>query len=296
MHAYQMNWQRLPLEGTANTRELGGYPVWEQPTGGQGAGAAQRDFSRQDTASQAQSDKDFRRNMAAIAAAAVPASHGRCLGQTAWHRFLRSDTLWQVSDSDIEFLRGYGVRLVLDLRGKSEAQRYPDRSLGPDVTYLNIPLADFNAADAKDAKRLMAQEQITPGEVYAQILDNRAAVAAIMRAILDVPEGACVLFHCQAGKDRTGVLAMLLMSLAGVDRQDCIANYAQTRTNLLRTKLYQRMLDEAGPLRNMIDSLPQTMAYTYDYVQRQFGGAAAYLRGCGLSNAELSQLRDRLLA
>lgn len=234
--------------------------------------------------------------MAAIAAAAMPAAHGPYLGQTAWHRFLRFDTLWQLTDSDVELLRGYGVRLVLDLRGQSEAQRYPDRSLGADVPYLNIPLADFDAADAEDAKRLMAQGQITPGEVYAQILDNRAAFAAVVRAILDVPEGACVLFHCQAGKDRTGVLAMLLMSLAGVDRQDCIANYAQTRTNLLRTRLYQRMLDEAGLLRDMIDSLPQTMAYTYDYVQRQFGGAAGYLRGCGLSNDELSQLRSRLVA
>lgn len=56
------------------------------------------------------------------------------------------------------------------------------------------------------------------------------------------------------------------------------------------------MLDEAGLLRDMIDSLPQTMAYTYDYVQRQFGGAVGYLRGCGLSNDELSQLRSRLIA
>lgn len=56
------------------------------------------------------------------------------------------------------------------------------------------------------------------------------------------------------------------------------------------------VLDEAGLLRDMIDSLPQTMAYTYDYVQRQFGGAVGYLRGCGLSNDELSQLRSRLIA
>lgn len=231
MHGYEKNWQRLPLEGTANTRELGGYPTADG-------------------------------------------------GQTVWHRFLRSDGLTEITDKDIEFLRGYGVRLVLDLRGADEAEEEPDRSLGEDVLHRHVELMDFNAADIEDLQRNMKEGQYQPGEWYDSMLNNKPGFAAAVRALLEAPEGSCVLFHCQAGKDRTGMLAMLLLSLAGVDRQDCITNYAQTRENLMRTSWYPEQFAHAGAFRNVIDSLPETMAHTYDYVHEQYGDAAGYLRSC----------------
>lgn len=247
MHAYERDWQRLPLAGTANTRELGGYPT----------------------------------------------ADGR---QTAWHRFLRSDALTDLTDADVEFLRGYGVRLVLDLRGADEAREMPDRSLGTDVAYRNVTLLDFNAADAEDVRRNMQAGDMTPGAAYTTMLANKSGFAAAIRALLEAPQGSCVLFHCQAGKDRTGVLAMLLLSLAGVDRQDCITNYAQTRENLMRTSWYPEEFAHAGEMRDILDSLPETMAYVYDFVAERWGGAAGYLRACGVTEAELAELRGRLIA
>lgn len=246
MHAYERDWQRLPLEGTVNTRELGGYPT----AGG---------------------------------------------GQTAWHRFLRSDTLADLTDADVEFLRGYGVRLVLDLRGADEARERPDRSLGDDVPVRNVTLLDFNAADADDVRRNMQVGEVTPGEAYMTMLANAAAFADAVRALLEAPDGSCVLFHCTAGKDRTGVLAMLLLSLAGVDRQDCITNYMQTRENLMRTSWYPGEFARAGAMRDILDSLPETMAYVYDHVAKHYGGAAGFLRSCGVTDAELAELRRRLV-
>lgn len=246
MHAYERDWQRLPLEGTANTRELGGYPT----------------------------------------------ADGR---QTAWHRFLRSDALSDVTDADVAFLRGYGVRLVLDLRGEADSADSPDRSLGEDVAFRRAVLADFNAADAQATRRNLAAGNMVPGEFYVSMLANKVGFAEAIRAILEAPADSCVLFHCQAGKDRTGMLAMLLLDVAGVDRQDCIANYAQTRENLMRSTWYPEQLAKAGKFRDVLDSLPETMAYVYDHLQERYGGAEGYLRACGLSDAELAELRSRLL-
>lgn len=247
MEEYSKNWQRLPLSGAFNARELGGYPT----------------------------------------------SDGR---QTAWHHFVRSDCLDQLSNEDIAFLHGYGVRLVLDLRGPSEASEFPDRNLGDDVKYRQVTLADFNAADADDVRRdIENADEFNPGELYVGMLSNKAGFAQAAQALLDVPRDSCALFHCQAGKDRTGILAMLLLSLAGVDRQDCITNYAQTRENLLRTKLYRSQFATAGKLRNIIDSLPETIAYTYDFVAREFGGAEGYFRSCGVEKGDLLELKRRLV-
>lgn len=247
MHAYERDWQRLPLEGTANTRELGGYPAVDG-------------------------------------------------GQTAWHRFLRSDALDQLTDADIAFLRGYGVRLVLDLRGDDEVRDLPDRSLGPDVITRHVTLADFNAADMEDVRRRMQAGVIQPGEAYAAMLSNEAGFAAAMRSLLEAPAGSCVLFHCQAGKDRTGLLALLLLDLAGVDRQDCVTNYLQTRENLMRTDWYPEQFANAGKFRDILDSLPETIAYVYDRMHERYGGAAGYLSACGLTDPEIAELRRRLVA
>lgn len=82
--AWELNWQRLPLEGVVNARELGGFPT----------------------------------------------SDG---AQTRYHRFIRSDALVDATPADVEFLRNYGVRAVLDLRGEREAYDRPDVCLGDDV-------------------------------------------------------------------------------------------------------------------------------------------------------------------
>lgn len=247
MHPYDKNWQRLPLQGAVNARDLGGYPA-------------------QGTA------------------------------QTAWHRFVRSDALSDLTDSDIEFLRGYGVGLVIDLRGQSEAQERPDRPLGPGITYTNITLVNFDAASAHDMKQRLAHGISHPGEAYVQILQSTSAMARVIRAILATPPTTCVLFHCQAGKDRTGALSMVLLDLAGVARWDIITNYAQTSTNLMRLDWYPRELERAGNLRDLLDSLPTTIAYAYDYLHTHYGSAQGYLTACGLSPSEIQALRSRLLA
>lgn len=66
--------------------------------------------------------------------------------------------------------------------------------------------------------------------VYKSLLDNDApSIRRVMEAIDECGAGGCALFHCRAGKDRTGVIAMPLLGLAGVSDEDIVADYAATQ-------------------------------------------------------------------
>ena len=216
-------------------------------------------------------------------------------GQTAYHRFLRADDLSTLTDNDIAFLRAYGVSMVIDLRSDDEAQKAPDRLDGAEgIAYVRIPFLGRDLSDTVQASE--ADIALGLGTLYAGMLENKAVVKEIFEAIEKAPEG-CVLFHCTAGKDRTGVLAMLLMSLAGADKQDCITSYEQSYINLSRKAGFEQMIQAAALAKYeaLMYSLPETMASCYDQMIQKYGSAADYLRGCGLSERLLESIRRRVL-
>lgn len=217
-------------------------------------------------------------------------------GQIAYHRFLRADDISVLSDADVEFLFQYGVRMILDLRSDAEAERAPDRLAGTDgVAYARIP---FLGKDVTDATQVNLQEvELGLGTLYAGMLESKGIVKALFEAIERAPEG-CVLFHCSAGKDRTGVLAMLLMSLAGADKQDCVTNYAQSFINLTRKADIGELLKRAEYAKylSLMYSPPETIEICYDSLMKTYGSAENYLTACGLSPEQLEKVQRRLLA
>ena len=216
-------------------------------------------------------------------------------GQTRYHRFLRADRLCDLTQADCDFLYAYGVRAVIDLRDPSEVERDPDRTLGPDVVCANFRLLELNIADLEEMERRWQAERPTFAQFYDMILASRCNIARCFRFIAEAPEG-CVLFHCMAGKDRTGILAMLLMSLAGCDKWDCVASYMQSRVNMMRDPWYAADWERQEHLdrENFSDSPVCAIEHAWDVVAAA-GGPVAFLRECGLSNEEIEAVRARLL-
>lgn len=215
-------------------------------------------------------------------------------GQTRYHRFLRSDALNRLTASDVRFLRGYGVSCVIDLRDEREARRAPDVSLGEGVLVENIPLLGVNLADEREVRRRFGDRDLTMLDLYELTVDNLAGVRACMETIAVAPQG-CVLFHCALGKDRTGVLAAILLGLAGVDRWDVVSNYMQSRAHMMRDEVYAAdWLDPRKEyFRDSLDSAPETATFILDCIEGH-GGAEAYLRACGVSDTCAEAVRARL--
>ena len=133
---------------------------------------------------------------------------------TRWGSLYRGDLPKQVTQADRQLLRELGITTVVDLRSKEEIERKPDplaQELG--IRYLHCPLAGDGRVPAPDEVPLS----------YMEMADGTGQMAGALRAIAEAPQA--VLFHCTAGKDRTGVVAALLFWLAGVSEEDILADY-----------------------------------------------------------------------
>jgi protein-tyrosine phosphatase len=160
---------------------------------------------------------------------------------------------------------------VIDLRSPRElAQTLNPLSDLPG--YRHLPLLGDRDLDSVADIRDMAR-------TYRWKVDNRGeAIAAILRSIAEAPAGG-ILFHCFAGKDRTGVIAALLLTVAGVDRDSIIEDY---------------VLSE-GTVPVEFRPLPEMMADLLQHLDRRHGGVAAYLAAAGAGPATQEALRRRLL-
>lgn len=181
-------------------------------------------------------------------------------GQTAWHRFLRSDELSGLSGQDVCFLLEYGVTTIIDLRSPAEIEKAPDH---PDLlkatAYHSIPFIQEDVSPEAQADFMRNLSNLW--ELYKYLILQKSSVKQIFETIANAPDGA-VLFHCTAGKDRTGITALLLLMLAGVDTQDCQANYMQTYVHLTRNDKFAKLLGTKAEY--LLESSPETIARAYD--------------------------------
>ena len=217
-------------------------------------------------------------------------------GETAFRRALRADSLHRLDARGIGALQALGLAMVVDLRRQDELDHAPnpfaDGLAG--VTYAHVSLLE--ELDPTAFPAVEGQEPLL--HLYLLALEQRGpAFVEIMRLIAGT-DGA-VLFHCAAGKDRTGMVAALLLLLAGAERETVVADYAATAPRLatllpaLREDAAARGedLDEVSPY---LGAEAGTMHAFLDHLDARHGGAEDYLRRHGLSEAELDALRRRL--
>jgi protein-tyrosine phosphatase len=138
-------------------------------------------------------------------------------------------------------------------------------------------------------------------ERYLEILDSAAPHVAHAFAALAVPGGLPAVFHCAAGKDRTGVLAALVLSSLGVSEEVVVDDYALTGEAMERMRRWaaERDPDLAEAYRSMpaahLAAEPRAMADLLTRLRAEFGSVREYVRSLGVGNAVLFDLEDALL-
>lgn len=203
---------------------------------------------------------------------------------------LRADDLAQLSPRGLQALTEYGLETVLDLRWPEEIAAAPSpvpRRL-PRVRYVSVSLLAANPEEwgalggycAKEEWKCTVLERLQP--------QLKSALAVIAEA-----GPGPLLFHCVAGKDRTGVIAALLLALADVVPAAIAADYAASTENL--REAYLRRYPDGDP-QAIVEAVrcPEDAVYNMlDYLQRA-GGTSGYLAGIGLGSEEIARLRARL--
>lgn len=207
--------------------------------------------------------------------------------------FLRADGLGDLTAADCRALADYGVTCVVDLRSQREREEKPDAIHG----YPGIASCHVQMLDQLNSQNYSDQLPDTMGEVYLSLLDHSGKAIAQVMAKLAENQG-CGLFHCTAGKDRTGVIAMLLLDLAGVPRDVIVADYAVSEVHLAPqiAQLIENLRQNGVAVReHLFRSQPVDICRAYDHLHGSYGGARAYLQHIGCAPGVIDTLKNRLL-
>ena len=157
---------------------------------------------------------------------------------TRWGRYLRADTLANVTPGGVETLLEYGVRNIIDLRRSSDLQFRPSPFIGNEsVTYYHQNMSGDVGLAHREVLDGIEDQAERRGRGYCSILDQRKHILHQIFSILAQPDGLPVLVHCNAGKDRAGIAAAFVLDICGVPRETIIEDYGLTARYLVRRSL-----------------------------------------------------------
>ncbi|MDY7099841.1 MAG: tyrosine-protein phosphatase [Actinomycetota bacterium] len=223
-------------------------------------------------------------------------------GHTRWGLVFRSDGLHKLTGTDLIAFERLGIRVVYDLRNETERSDHPNPVASIHLPVVGRPPGAVSPLAEPTEVRSTADGERLLRDMYVGMLAHSAPLFGRILGGLVEDDGMPALFHCHAGKDRTGMTAALLLLALGVDAEDILDDYELTRRYRLfehQQDSYENMLANGLPHEAALGVLggPRwTMAAALDDVDSTHGGIEAYLTGpAGMTAVQLDALRDRLI-
>ena len=217
-----------------------------------------------------------------------------------WGSVFRADALHGLEPDDLRLYEQLSIRTIYDLRGDLERSERPNRMHSVHIPVISRPAGASTpelaaSVSIADGERLLAQ-------MYKGVIDHSAEQIGRIFAGLTEAGSLPAVFHCHAGKDRTGVVAAVLLETLGVDRQDILDDYELTARYRLRSQqdaTYDRLI-QAGLSAEAAAGVLTTPRWAMDealgYLDCEYSGVEEYLTGpAGLCKEDLEVLRDVLL-
>ncbi|HET8613771.1 MAG TPA: tyrosine-protein phosphatase [Sphingomonas sp.] len=233
-----------------------------------------------------------------------PARDGR---YTAWGLVYRSGTMAELDEGDQGMIERLGLRVICDFRSSRERDRRPSRL--PRAADFEIWSHDYETSSADLVNKLAEPGATAAGartlmiQLYRDIAyEQRTGYRALFERLVS---GALpILFHCTAGKDRTGVAAALLLDMLGVSREAIIEDYVLTDhffdrgCELVRADPWVKRLGAVDPAiwAPVMRADPAYLASMFETVEKRHGSAEGFIRDeLGLDDMAIGVIRNRLL-
>ena len=229
----------------------------------------------------------------------IPTEDG---GRTRSGSVIRSDNVRFLSDAGWRALEHHGVARIVDLRFPEE--RAEDPPSDADVEVVHVSVLGPAAGEGLDFVRELEAHLDSVTDVadhyawsYVKFLErNHVRFSAALAAIADA-EGPVVI-HCMGGKDRTGLVAAMLLRLAGVSPEEIGADYALSGENLAGTLdewLASAPDEQERRRREKLSTTPAVaMVRVLEDIEGRYGSVAAYLESGGVTSGQIERLRSRL--
>ncbi len=220
----------------------------------------------------------------------LPTADGSSIRERA---LIRADSLERLTAAGAARVREAGIVRIIDLRNVDEAAAAPHPFVSANGLYRLIPMID----PAREPERNKSQERSLADIYRSSLARNSRSILEGVTAIADAPDGTVVV-HCFAGKDRTGMVVALALSVAGVADEVIAADYAASDECLSEfNALILAEIAEETLRRKAIERIsarPETMLSLLSYARSTWGGVPEYLAAHGMTPASLQRLRDRL--
>ena len=215
--------------------------------------------------------------------------------RTRWRVLFRADGLGELTVGDFTVLRDLGIRTVIDLRAAYELERGQFDVVSHPVSYHHIPFIEsIPEPEEFDRRPDLLEAQ------YLEMLDNAGTEIRSALEVLAGPDALPAVFHCTAGKDRTGLLSAILLRLLGVAEETVVTDYAlsQEAMGRLKEKIIRKYPDSEEMLNGIegvFSAEPAKMHTLLAYLHEHYGSVDRYVSGIGVGPDVVARLRTTLL-
>ena len=219
----------------------------------------------------------------------------------------RGESLYRLSKKDAKlFLEQCHINTVVDLRSPQERESKMDSAL-PGVTNIHLPLItmeEMGASSEKEAKQnILKTHKLPDMHHYYQrfvVVERKESWTGIFDLLLNHEEGG-ILFHCTAGKDRTGIVAAVILSVLGVDKDTIMKDYLLTNEHTVfpfAYRLFSLTFDKKTrqELKEYVLAKEDFIEAAFKEIDALYGGMTGFLmQCCGLDDDKIALLRKKYL-
>ncbi|MBC2282895.1 tyrosine-protein phosphatase [Listeria booriae] len=225
-----------------------------------------------------------------------------------WGKLYRSSLLTNITEKDKDTLEKLGVNWICDLRSTSEIAAKPTPALAH-IKNRHIPIGTAKNESTESQKIDIPDDhrvyEPLMGESYRVFVQSKDGFREIFNDIIEKEE-VPFLFHCTAGKDRTGVLGALLLKLLDVPENTILADYELTNQyadnilgemqGLVNAFSNSEKKIDLENFRPMAEARPAYLEIAFDEMQKEYGSVDAYLeKGIGITPSEKAKFQTMML-
>lgn len=225
-------------------------------------------------------------------------------------RLLRSGELYQMNEEAKKLLEDYHLATIVDLRGEDEIQSHPDDIFqAVDYVWIDIMKEVEDTGSLHDLTRLGDPEAVNQHmlKIYHHLVMNEGAQQGYQRYFEELlkTESGSVLFHCFAGKDRTGIAAALTLELLDVPRELIYQDYLKTNVSRQapNKKLYAAMKkqgmtkEQLAGMKVALEVRKEYLEQAYQLIDENYGNVLAYAKGVlNVSKSDIKELQKLYLS
>jgi protein-tyrosine phosphatase len=224
-------------------------------------------------------------------------------GRIRWQMLYRSDSLHRLTPADAVLFQSLGIRTVIDLRSGTELEDHGRlRVAGGGTAWHHAPMLDnVKLRVPADGEPAPVRDERAAANPYVYIVDGFGPSIAATFQLLAAEGALPAVFHCMSGKDRTGIVSALLLDLLGVPEEAIAADYALTEETRTRSTTWIEMNEPelaaffARIPPDLNRAHPEKILELLAYIRSSYGSSAGLLSRLGVTDAEQSALRSRLL-